>query len=724
MTIICPITACAQVHKPSPADTPECQMEKLDRGLTAVRLSYTSDSYYVSWRLFGTDNNTTTFNLLCDGKVIKSDIYKTTGVTVTGSQSSSFQVQTVHDGEVVATSEAVKPWSDIYKTLKLNRPAGASNKSGYYTYTPNDCSVADVDGDGQYEIVVKWDPTDSQDNSISGYTGNVYLDCYEFDGTQLWRIDLGKNIRAGAHYTQFLVYDFDKDGKAEVICKTAPGSIDGTGSYVSAVGCDDNIINTDNSKDYRNSKGFVITGPEFLTVFNGQTGKAINTIWYQPNRGKEIRSSAAASLANWGKSDNGNRADRFLASVAYLGGQDENPSAVMCRGYYTYAYVWAVDYDGTKLSQRWLHQSTATDSYYLLTGDASNKATSVSSNTSGMGTLYTLYGNGNHNMSVADVDGDGKDEILYGSAALDDDGKLLYAVGYGHGDAMHVSDIDPDRDGLEVFDVHEEDVDPFGEDLHDAATGEVIFNKLGITDNGRGLAADLIPDATNRGLEFWSSNYRDLYNVKGSVASSKHVSVNFRTYWNGDAQDELFDGSYSSKTLVSSPSIAYWNGNGTSKSIVFSNYDNSQSCNTTKSTPNLQADIFGDWREEVILWNGTDSCSLNIFSTTAETDYRVPCLMHDHTYRMGISWQQTAYNQPPHLGYYLPDYIDSFIGVNPATGINDINADSNDESIVVKREYFTIDGEKIDKQNLTSGVYILKSFYDNGKITSMKFVKK
>ena len=617
--------------------TPTSQMENLSRGLVVIP-SNSGSGEFVSWRLLGTDNaSTTTFDVIRNGTTIAKNLKNVTSYLDTGGSSSSkYQVAKRVNGVITETTDAVTPWSNVYKTLKLSRP-----KAGY---SPNDCSVADVDGDGEYELIVKWDPSDSKDNSQSGKTNAVYIDCYEFTGTRLWRIDLGYNIRAGAHYTQFLVYDFDGDGKAELMCKTAPLSKDGKGNYVTAAATDSNIKNASQT-NYRNSSGYILSGPEYLTVFNGQTGAAIHTVWYNPNRAGGYGAAADhPSKSFWG--DNyGNRCDRYLACVAYLDGTSSTPSAVFCRGYYTRAYLWAVKFNGSTISTKWLSAHTSTTGVTVTNSSGSSSTKTYSSNTSGSGSK-TLYGNGNHNLSVADVDGDGKDEILYGSGAVDNDGYLLYATGKGHGDAIHVSDFAPDRAGLEVFQVHEES--PYGWDLHDAATGQILYSATGSSDNGRGIAGCFLSSA--RGGQMASSNDRQLRScVNNSVLSTKSTSVNFRIYWDGSLYDQLFD-----KTITKT--------NGSSISTLFSptNYNNSVTCNSTKATPCLQADIFGDWREEIIMWNSSDSCTLNIFSTTEETSYRVPTLMHDHVYRMGVAWQNVAYNQPPHLGYYLPDYATSF----------------------------------------------------------------
>jgi len=600
------------------------QMEYLDRGLIAIKVT---SGVYLSWRLLGTEPSNTGFNIYRNKiKINETPLTTSTNYTdALGQLTSSYEVKAVYNGvEDTSSVKAVLPQSTFYRQIKLKRPASGKtlpNKYGSvgkaatgsfpngqtYSYTPNDCSVADLDGDGEYEIIVKWDPTNSQDNSYYGLTGNVYIDAYKLDGTQLWRIDLGMNIRAGAHYTQFLVYDFDGDGKAELICKTAPGTIDGAGNYV--------LMNNDNPKaDYRNKDttqisglqmlGTVLSGPEYLTLFDGLSGKELHTIAYNPPRG---------SLSTWGDTY-GNRADRFLACGAYLDGV--RPSAVMCRGYYARTTLWAIDVINNKLVERWLFDSSITGA------DAA--------------------GQGNHNLSVADIDDDGKDEIIYGACAFDDDGKLMYSTGLGHGDAMHVSDMNPDIPGLEVWTVHESTTAAYGHELHSAKDGKIHWGTFTGTDNGRGMAGDI--DARYRGFEMWSSA-AGTYNCTGTQISTSKPSTNFRIYWDGDLQDELLDG----------VKITKWTGNGSSTLLTASSYLNSQSCNSTKATPCLSADIFGDWREELILWSRNDSASLVIFCTTTSTNHKLFTLMHDPVYRLGIAWQNAAYNQPPHLGFYIGD---------------------------------------------------------------------
>ncbi|MBP5717323.1 MAG: rhamnogalacturonan lyase, partial [Bacteroidales bacterium] len=648
--------------------------EDLDRGLAVIA---TSGGNAVQWRILPSDvqrGYTYTLRLFANAT---SDTEFTTQTFTTADASfyldkkgnARYQVLT-HDaeGNVIDsyTSGIVTPHAQL-KQVQLSRPATTSTAS----YYPNDASVADVDGDGQYELILKWNPSNSHDNSHAGKTDNTYYDCYEIVGDEagklLWRIDMGKNIRSGAHYSPFLVYDFDGDGKAEFVAKTAPGSMDATGAYVSTVGASANIQNiTTNGSDLRNGNGHVTGGEEFLTIFNGETGAAMQTVWYNPNRG--MGCGSAASYGTWesvvGKSTNYNRGERYGACVAHLDGVDQLPSMIFQRGYYTQSYFWAVDWDGTNLTTRWLHRGTSKTAWSVVDGEGKQVAN---------GTGKSSFGQGVHGISVADVDDDGFDEIVMGSATIDHDGRLLCSTGFGHGDAIHLGHFDPDRAGMQIFMPHEESACSYGADLHDATTGEVLYRATSSSDNGRGIAGDFFYKVNSTtgldemlGWELFSNSESAPLNFVSGALATKSTDKNFRLYWNGDLYDESFDGRYSSPSGVSSenlndhvgsnaPRIQSWNGSSL-KTTTLSTYGGSpRTCNTTKATPCLIADIWGDWREEIVCWEDGDPSLLNIYTTVETTTYPVPCLMTDHTYRMGIAWQNVGYNQPPHLGYYLPD---------------------------------------------------------------------
>lgn len=564
------------------------QMENLDRGLISVR---SGGGNLVSWRLLGTETSAVSFNLYRGStRVNASPITGATNYFDSGAAAgSAYTVRAVVGGVEQAASAPALQFGAGYLDVPLQVPAGGSTPSGEgYTYSANDASVGDLNGDGTYEVVLKWDPSNAKDNSQSGYTGNVYVDAYTLTGTRLWRIDLGRNIRAGAHYTQFQVYDYDGDGRAEVAMKTADGTRSGTGQLIGS-----------SSADYRNSSGYVLSGPEYLTMFNGQTGAILSTVTYDPPRG---------TVSSWGDSY-GNRVDRFLAGTAYLDGQ--RPSLIMARGYYTRAVIAAWDFRNGTLTKRWTFDS----------------------NSSGNG---AAAGQGNHQLSVADVDGDGRQEIVYGAATVDDNGRLLHSTGNGHGDALHVGDLDPSRSGLEVFKVDEDGSKPSSY-FADARTGQVLWSTPASGDNGRGVSADIW--AGSPGAESWSSAVSGLANTRGQNIGRKPSSANFLAWWDGDPVRELLDGTKIDK-YGTGGETRLLDGSG-----VASN-------NGTKSTPALSGDILGDWREEVI-WRTTDSRALRIYSTPTPTSVRLYTLMHDPQYRVAIAWQNTAYNQPPHPGFFI-----------------------------------------------------------------------
>lgn len=625
--------------------------EALNRAPVAVK---TSQGILVSWRYLQADGDAT-FTVYRNGEKVAEGISAVTNyLDVKGNSGDVYKVVSSKGDE--ASCEA---WENIYKKMSIPRPAARKDKNGSTTgrYRPDGCSVADVDGDGDYELIVKWLPDNSRDSGKDGYASPAYLDCYEFDGTQKWRIDIGHGIRSGQHTSPFIAYDMDGDGKAELITKTGPDTKDGKGVYATQAATDNAIKAIDPNSVTVNSRGRVTTGAELLTVFNGETGAAMHTIWYSPNRAMiDFPSADGSYSASWGDNTY-NRAERYNAAVAYLDGQNSLPTAILQRGYYTACYIWAVDWNGTALTTRWLHKGSAKTAWSVV--DASGK-------TLFSGTGKSSYGQGVHGISIGDVNVDGYDDIVTGGATIGHDGQLLCSTGKGHGDAIHLTDLCPDRPGLEVMMPHEES--PYGYDVHDATTGELLASATGTGDNGRGLAADFIP--ANRGFEFWSSMDGNTYDcATNNVVFAKKADTSFRIYWSGDPYDQTFDGRYDEAAGCSPRIRAY---NTASKSIAttmeFANYGKPQTVNTTKANPCLQADILGDWREEIIMtgyetdWS-SPTCDLLIYSTPEPTKYKVPCLMEDHIYRMGIVWQNSSYNQPPHLGYYLPD----FLGVDGST---------------------------------------------------------
>jgi autotransporter-associated beta strand protein len=600
------------------------QMETLGRGVVATRVG--TNTAHVSWRLLGHEGGDTGFNLYRSRggaaavKVNAAPLVLTTDfrdVAAGFPESVAYHVRPVAGGaEGPASAAFVLPGEAPQRPflpVPLERPPGGTTPSGEaFTFLVNDISAGDLDGDGEYEFVVRWDPSNAKDNAQGGYTGNVLLDAIALDGRRLWRIDLGRNIRAGAHYTQFIVYDLDGDGRAEVAVKTAPGTIDGTGRPVLLPG-------HSAAADYRNSSGYILAGPEYLSIFDGPTGAALATVPFQVRRHPDTENPSGSQLnAVWGDSY-GNRVDRFLGGVAYLDGQ--RPSLIMARGYYTRTALAAWDWRGGALSLRWLfdtHGNPALDGY---------------------------RGQGNHQLAVADVDGDGRDEIVYGSMTVDDNGRGLHTTRLGHGDALHVSDFDPDRPGLEVFMPHESPASNggIGASFRDARNGAVLWSTPAGGDVGRGAMMDLDPRFP--GAEGWAPNHENMFAASGAVVGPRgNAFYNFGVWWEGGPLRQLLDNT----------TISRWNwaAGGGRVNLLTAWQHGAAASNGTKATPALSADLFGDWREEVV-WKNGDSTQLLVFTTAVPATLRLPTLMHDPTYRMAVAWQNVAYNQPPHPGFFL-----------------------------------------------------------------------
>ena len=556
------------------------QMENLDRGVVAVKVS---GGVYVGWRMFGyeytgTDSDTS-YNVYRDGTKVASVTDSTNYQDASGTSSSKYTVTCVLKGTEGPQSPAASVWAQQYTSIPLSPPSGS--------YSANDGAPGDLDGDGKLDIVLKWDPSDAKDNSQSGVTSNVYVDGYTLAGTRLWRIDLGPNIRAGAHYTQMSVYDFDGDGKAEFATKTAPGTKDGTGAYLST----GVAASADNSAVYRNSSGYILTGPEWTTVFAGDTGKELATVNYPVQRG---------TVGNWGDTY-GNRLDRYNAGIAWVkdkGVATGLPSIIQQRGYYTRLTVSALTWRGGSLAQNWIFDSDVA---------GGSKAA----------------GQGCHSCMAADVDGDGAFEIIPGSSTISSDGTFRCATGIGHGDALHVGELIKGK-GIHVYLPHENDG---GQDCHSADTCASDFKVTGSGDNGRGVAEWV--STTAQASASCSSGIGSVYCADGS-SGAPSAGSNFLIYWNADGVRSTMNGT----TL---PGVST---SGTA------------SCNGTKSTPTLTADLVGDWREEAVLRESSNA-NLRVYTTTNVTAKRIYTLMHDPTYRAQAAFENASYNQPPHAGFHI-----------------------------------------------------------------------
>ena len=570
---------------------------KLTRGLI---VACSDKGALISFRSLDSDDKNTSFKLYKNNELIHTFKYEdaTTYLDKEYSKNDKYYLYVIKNNITVDKYDVELYFNNInsYKSgAYFDIPLDVPISDNDIIYSPNDCVFYDVDGDGLYEVILKWEPSDSKDNSIRGFTSNVYIDCYRLNGEKLWRIDLGKNIRAGASYTQMLVYDYDNDGKGEMILKVADGTIDGLGNIIGKKDIDN-----------RNEKGIIIKGNEYLALFDALDGKVLDVIDYDPKRG---------NVSSWGD-DYGNRSERFLATNAYLDGI--NPSAVVIRGHYRDIVAVSYNVKNKKLVKKWKFDSRKDKNLNI---------------------------EGNHQVMPSDVDKDGKDEIVFGSFVLDDDGSLLHNSHLGHGDALHVGEFDLDNDDLEILMCHEEKDVNYGVSLRNARTGDIIHKFDGEFDTGRCLIDNFI--SSNKGSELVGSHDYLVYDTKGNrigdftndnliINNDVLEDINFLIYWDGELDRELLNNTHIYKY---------------GEDFMFIG-DDVKSINGTKKTPSLSADLFGDWREEVV-FPTNDNKKLRIFTTTYETKYKVLSLMQNRQYRMQVNAQNVGYNQPAHLDYYL-----------------------------------------------------------------------
>lgn len=625
----------------------ERQMENLSRGLTAVK---GEGGTLVSWRYLGTDSKDLYYNLYRNGERINSAPLGVTNFFDAGAPAGAeYTLCEVVNGAENGNKVTAKAWDKEYMTIPVKEREG---------YIIDDGAVGDLDGDGEYEYIIRRTPIGYFDmlQAEGGIKDNrdkyILVEAYQPDGTHMWTLDLGKN-EVNEVDVNFLVYDMDGDGKSEVVMRTYDDMTDGAGNKIGVAGAD-YTYSLQKMKD----RQYLAEGNEYLSVFDGVTGAETMRTELLPKRDPvsdwSYRYTDTSRLTK--------RASHYLFGLAYLDGV--TPSVVMVRGAWdnVRAAAWHVS-DG-KLVVDW----------QCLTENKED--------------VNNIWGAWNHNMTVADIDYDGKDEIISGPAAIDHDGSELYAVKgtdndgkeqkFLHGDAFDVAYLDPDYNGYLVWACHENSKILGNIELHDARTGQVKFGYSKNKDTGRSRAGDI--DPTYRGHEMWGSTGTIPMNVSGKNivdATGKRIGdengpidgfsnfkyrlpdgtfekdagtgadalgtlpMNFKVYWDGDLLSEFLDGTRVSK----------WNWEDKCVDVIF-DAPNCASNGGTKAVPVISADLFGDWREEIV-WKSKDEKSLVIYSTTIPTTYKIPTLMHDYYYRSSVAIQNNHYNQPPNVGYYL-----------------------------------------------------------------------
>lgn len=594
-------------------------MDKLDRGLVAIKVS---NGVYCSWRIPGEEWYDVKYNLYRDGTLVNPTPLNVSNYTdASGTLTSTYTVKAVVNGSEQTACSPASVWSQQYLSIPMKDVyipmIGDNQKKSNSLFELNDASVADLDGDGQYEIIIK---RTNGDFTVANDSAFTRFEAYKMNGTKLWQIDCGPNMVSGSNVeVNCVAYDWDGDGKAEVVMRCADGTQLNDGTYIG-----DKTVNTRNTISQTANLTYTNTGNEYLILLDGETGTLLDNVTYPLPRG---------NASDWGDAY-GHRSSKYFFGAPFLDGR--KPSLVLCRGIYTKTIMCALDIVNKKFQTRW---TNLTD--FVTPGSA-------------------WYGQGYHNFGIADVDNDGKDEIVYGSMVVDDNGKGLYTTGLGHGDSQHCGDFDPYRKGLEIFACLEDNP---GADYRDAATGKILWRYTTGSDCGRCMAANVSNDFDGAVLIAGPHFHAATENTDKTWVNS--VTQNYALYWDGDLLQETFDYT-SSKDVTSTgagtPAVFKCNGSTSPIYTMTGTLTN----NYTKGTPCMQCDILGDWREEEIV-RSSDNMSLRIYTTTIPTEHRIYTLLHDMQYRNAIEWQMCGYNQTPHESFFLGEREGILVPPPPVT---------------------------------------------------------
>ena len=632
-------------------------MDKLDRGLVAVK---SGSSTFVSWRIQPDEYYDVTYTLYRNGSKIAE------GLTVSNysdnqySASNTYKVEAVkHTGNVM--SGEVTPWKTNYLEIVPKHPGEISS-----TLVPNDACCVDVDGDGIVEILQKFDNLQEISAGFpkEGNNGEyTIMECLKLDGTVLWWVNCGPNMGDFQNNEQNIVgYDWDLDGKGEVIMRLCEGATvhmyDGSTYTVGADG-----KNGTSWTNYRVPKSggvewFTHYGNEYLYYCEGATGKPYQCIefpckrledseWGSLSKGQYLYNNSLSTFegrlnAAWGDGY-GHRSNKFFFGAPYLDGR--KPSIFLGRGIYTRHKFVALNVNPQthELTERWRWMNNQGGSPW--------------------------YGNGYHNYAIVDVDWDGRDEIVWGSMVIDDNGKGLSTTGLGHGDAQHHGDLDPYIWGQEGWFCNE---DRPANNFRDLTTSKLYHRATATNDDGRSIAGNF--SNTYPGCQMSSAREGNIVSSVTHEQLPVSVSIsgmaqNFRCYWDGDLCEETFN---------------YINGKNTEGSInkygvgSIATLTGSLTNNDTKGTPNFMGDILGDWREEFIM--RTADNNIRIYTTTTPTEWRNYSLWYDHQYRNGMVWEMCGYNQPPHTSYFLGE-LEGITAAPPALAMTGRTEIANGKTI-------------------------------------------